>query len=77
MPQVRDYIDHLRGEQNKVAREVGANVERHYTIASNGFAAELTGRQAFELAGDRGVLLVQKDRASARSTPGTPPTSSA
>lgn len=69
---VRDYVDHLRGEQNKVAREVGAKVERHYTLASSGFSAELTGRQAFKLANDRDVLLVQKDERQHVDTWNTP-----
>lgn len=57
-PEVRDYSAHLQRAQTRVAREVGVDVERRWTLATNGFSAELTGRQAHELAGRRDVLLV-------------------
>ncbi|HEX5802417.1 MAG TPA: protease inhibitor I9 family protein, partial [Azospira sp.] len=41
-----------------VAREVGVEVDRRWTLAANGFSARLTGRQAEQLAGRRDVLLV-------------------
>lgn len=69
---VRDYTQHLRGRHSRLAGSVGADVQRHFTLASNGFTAELTGRQAFKLAGDRDVLLVQKDERLHLDTWNTP-----
>ena len=45
-----------------IAREVGAKPVTDYTIASNGFAASLTGEPGSALAADRRVLLVEKAR---------------
>lgn len=58
---VRRYSQHLRRTQEGLAREVGADVARSYTVALNGFAARLTGDQAARLAGDRRVLLLRPD----------------
>jgi hypothetical protein len=68
----RAYVNHIRGQQNQLARSVGATVERHYTLAANGFSAELTGRQALKLSNDRDVLLVQKDERQHLDTWNTP-----
>lgn len=59
---VSAYTDHLRATHRRLAREVGATVVRDYTMAVNGFAAELTGDQARELTADKRVLLVERDK---------------
>jgi subtilisin family serine protease len=69
---VLDYTAHLRGRQQSLAREVGARVERSFTLAANGFTARLTARQAAELAGNRDVLLLEKDRRQHLDTWDTP-----
>lgn len=72
---VQAYRDHLVQQQTRLAREVGATPTTRYTIASNGFVADLTADQALELAGDRRVLLVEKD--VARRTDKAPDATSA
>ena len=65
------YVDRLESVQTTLAREVGAKVDQSYTIATNGFSARLTAKQAYELSSDRRVLLLQKDtlvHANASST---------
>ena len=69
---VVDYTAHLRGRQETLARKVGATVERSFTLAANGFTARLTARQAAELAGNRDVLLLEKDRRQHLDTWDTP-----
>ncbi|MCW2794679.1 S8 family serine peptidase [Nocardioides sp.] len=69
---VRAYTAHLRAAQSSIAREVGVDVDRSYTIASNGFSASLTTKQALELSTDRRVLLVQKDKLVKADTWNTP-----
>ncbi|WP_162606284.1 S8 family serine peptidase [Jiangella asiatica] len=59
--EVRDYRGHLRERQDSVADAVGADPLYQYTVAVNGFAAELSGEQAAELAADPGVLAVVPD----------------
>ncbi|WP_051426003.1 S8 family serine peptidase [Jiangella gansuensis] len=58
---VRDYRGHLRERQDAVADAVGADPLYQYTVAVNGFAAELSGEQAADLAADPGVLAVVPD----------------
>lgn len=58
---VRVYTDHLRSTQRSIAGTVDARPAMSYTIASNGFAADLTTQQAMQLQADRRVLMVQKD----------------
>jgi hypothetical protein len=69
---VRAYTSHLRSTQRTIAGEVGARPMTSYTIATNGFAARLTGEQALELATDRRVLLVTEDTARKLDTWNTP-----
>lgn len=66
------YAGHLRQTQRSIAREVGADVERSYTTATNGFVADLTAKQATDLATDRRVLVVAKDEARHLDTWNTP-----
>lgn len=69
---VRAYEAHLRAEQRQLARSVGAEVDEQFTLASNGFTAELTGRQAERLTGSKQVLLVAEDQAYSIDTWNTP-----
>lgn len=71
-PSVSQYTGQLRAEQDRVARSVGATVQRSFTVASNGFVARLTGRQATKLAARKDVLLVSKDEARSLDTWNTP-----
>ena len=57
----QDYRRTLLKTQEDVARTVGARPTQQYTVALNGFAAQLTAAQAQELAGTPGVLAVTKD----------------
>lgn len=68
----RRYADHLQQTHTSIAREVGAKVATSYTVATNGFAAELTAKQALDLATDRRVLAVEKDEARHLDTWNTP-----
>ncbi len=69
---VVEYARHLRGEQNRLAKGVGARIQRSFTLAANGFTARLTAKQAVKLAGSRDVLLVQKDQRLHLDTWNTP-----
>jgi hypothetical protein len=71
-PAVRRYSEHLRQTHERMAGSVGAEVEASYTVASNGFAADLTRGQALDLAKDRRVLTVQKAGISKITTWNTP-----
>lgn len=57
-PEVEAYSDHLQAEQQDVAASVGAEREQSFTLATNGFAADLTADQAAELVADKGVATV-------------------
>ena len=70
--QVQTYSRHLVSEHDELARSVGATPVRHFTVGSNGFVADLSGQQAFELSSDRDVLLVSKDVAREADTWNTP-----
>ncbi|MDJ0337663.1 S8 family serine peptidase [Cryobacterium sp. PH31-O1] len=55
------YTDYLTQIQREVAASVDATVGYSYTLAVNGFAAELTGKQAAALAMKRNVVSVVPD----------------
>ncbi len=55
------YRSYLKDKHTRLLQRVGAKSYHDYTVAFNGFAAHLTGRQAQELAKMPGVLAVQKD----------------
>jgi subtilisin family serine protease len=57
----QDYATHLEQGQQEVAGDVGADIAASYTVALNGFSADLTAGQAAELAADRRVASVQPD----------------
>ncbi|WP_157987791.1 S8 family serine peptidase [Jiangella endophytica] len=69
---VRDYRTHLDQRQREVAGEVGAEPRYQYTVAVNGFAAELTAEQAAELSADPQVLAVVPDVPRAVDTVASP-----
>ena len=55
------YRAFLAAKHARLLQRVGATAYHDYTVAFNGFAAHLTGRQAQTLAKQPGVLAVQKD----------------
>jgi len=55
------YADHLRLRQRRIADFVGARPYYHYTAALNGFAAQLSRRQARLLDAEPSVLAVVPD----------------
>jgi subtilase family protein/PA domain-containing protein/peptidase inhibitor I9 len=59
---VTAYSAHLRRAQSDVAGEYGAKPLDSFTVAANGFVADLSAAQALDLATDRRVLLVEKSR---------------
>ncbi len=61
-PAVRRWQQHLTAKHDRALQRVGATKIYDYTIASNGVAAELTGRQAAALAKTAGVVALAKDR---------------
>ena len=69
---VRTYSARLRAEHEELADDLGFDVEQDFTIASNGFVADLTAKQATELATDRRVMLVEKDKLVEADTWNTP-----
>ena len=72
-PDVQKYVKHLDGKRNAVlARVKGAKKLYDYNFTFNGFAAELTGKQAATLATTPGVLSVTKDEMRHLDTSTTP-----
>ena len=69
---VAAYTKKLRASHDKLGSDLGFDVKRHYTISANGFVADLTAKQATELATDRRVLTVQKDSIVYADTWNTP-----
>ncbi|WP_199701816.1 S8 family serine peptidase [Jiangella rhizosphaerae] len=69
---VRDYRAHLGERQRELAAGVGAEPLYQYTVAVNGFAAELTAEQATQLAADPRVLAVVPDVPRAADTVASP-----
>ena len=57
----QNYSDYLETRQKDVAAEVGADIEYSYTMALNGFSADLTAAQAAKLASNKGVVAVTPD----------------
>jgi subtilisin family serine protease len=56
------WSDHLVAKQDRALARVGAQKLYSYTITNNGVAAELTARQAAELAKSAGVVALEPDR---------------
>ncbi|WP_052500467.1 S8 family peptidase [Arthrobacter sp. SPG23] len=57
----RRYSAHLESQQSRLAAAEGVAIEDSYTLAVNGFSAELTAQQANALTKDGSVLAVVKD----------------
>jgi hypothetical protein len=68
----RAYTRHLLGQQDALARKAGVKAYANYTIALNGFAADLSADQASRLASDKSVLLLAKDTLRKQNTWQTP-----
>ncbi|MGL4340708.1 MAG: S8 family serine peptidase [Rhodoglobus sp.] len=57
----KNYRDYLINRQNQLASTAGVSIDASYTMAFNGFSADLSSAQAAKLAGDRRVLAVTPD----------------
>ncbi|XAS68599.1 S8 family serine peptidase [Micrococcaceae bacterium Sec5.7] len=57
----RKYSEHLKSKQNQLAAARGVAVAGSYTLAVNGFSADLSAQQARALSKDGGVAAVVKD----------------
>ncbi len=55
------YSGYLSGKQKKVAASVDATIDYSYTLALNGFAAELTAEQAAALSAEKDVVAITPD----------------
>ncbi|TVT49933.1 S8 family peptidase, partial [Amycolatopsis rhizosphaerae] len=55
------YQDYLVDQQNRVAASAGVTPARHYSVATNGFTAELSRVQALRLMTTPGVVSVEPD----------------
>ena len=71
-PNVIRYAAHLNGKHSQLAQKVGAKKLYDYSFAFNGFAAELNGSQAAQLANDPAVYSIEKDRRGQIDTSNTP-----
>ncbi|WP_237280277.1 S8 family serine peptidase [Subtercola vilae] len=58
---VQSYSDFLNSTQNDIASSVGASIDYSYTLALNGFAADLTPAQASALTANKSVARVTPD----------------
>lgn len=58
---VKSYREHLTEKQEAVAEAAGVSIDASYTLALNGFSADLTAGQAAELLADREVVSVVPD----------------
>ena len=57
----KDYSEYLGGKQKEVAASVDATIDYSYTLALNGFAAELTAAQAAALSAEKDVVSITPD----------------
>ena len=58
---VQKYSDYLEEKQEEVAASVGADIEASYTMAINGFAADLSAEQAAALVANKDVATLTPD----------------
>ena len=58
---VQKYSDFLEAKQKDVAAAVGAKIDTSYTMAFNGFSADLTTEQAAKLVANRDVVTITRD----------------
>ncbi|PYG99538.1 protease [Arthrobacter stackebrandtii] len=63
--EVKKYQAHLEKKQAQVAKSENVKVNRSFTVALNGFSAQLTADQALQLAKDPNVLTVAPDTQNA------------
>lgn len=68
---VARYADHVRGQQDRAMRTVGAKKRGTYVYAFDGFAADLTGAQAAKLRAMPDVVAVTADRKVTTQTSST------
>jgi subtilisin family serine protease len=71
----KKYSEHLKKNHNAALKAVGANENDKiydYTVAFNGFAAQLTEAQAEEMAKQPGVISVRPDEMRFKTTDNTP-----
>jgi len=59
---VKQWQQHLQSRHDAALAAVGATKIYDYTLANNGVAANLSGRQAAEIAKQPGVMSVEKDK---------------
>jgi len=57
----QNYSDYLEAKQRDVAADAGVDIDYSYTMALNGFSADLTTAQAAKLAADKNVVAVTPD----------------
>ena len=58
---VENYSSYLEQQQKDVAATVGAKIEYSYTLALNGFSANLSAKQAMELSANKKVASLVPD----------------
>lgn len=58
---VQNYTEYLEEKQEDAAASVGADIEYSYTLATNGFAADLTAAQAVTLSANKLVASIVPD----------------
>ncbi|MGV8876227.1 MAG: S8 family serine peptidase [Rhodoglobus sp.] len=58
---VQDYTEYLVEQQQDAAASVGADIEYSYTLATNGFSADLTADQAVKLSANKLVASIVPD----------------
>ncbi|UFS57660.1 S8 family peptidase [Subtercola endophyticus] len=56
---VEDYSAHLKEKQQAVAADAGVSIEYSYTLATNGFSAELSPEQAAKLSANKDVARIE------------------
>ncbi|MFJ6651605.1 S8 family serine peptidase [Microbacterium sp. NPDC091313] len=60
-PEVQAYSEYLEDRQQDVAAEAGVDADYSYTLALNGFSAQLTSEQAAKLSVTKGVESIVPD----------------
>ncbi|TBN58626.1 serine protease [Glaciihabitans arcticus] len=68
---VTKYKDYLADQQKAVAKSAGVTIDASYTMAFNGFSADLTAAQAAELVANRNVLTISPDEIKQVTTTST------
>ena len=71
-PAVQRWQQHIVAKHDAALARVGATKIYDYTVANNGVAVELTGKQASDLAATPGVVGLEKDTLAQPATTVTP-----